>query len=389
MDAGVGSFVAASGLAHGLAAAARAAARTKDARRFPWAKEGGRAAALLALGACPQRACLVLEAAGHLLGLLRRARARQPLALASPGRTWPATPIAAAGLARLAATRGVDYQHHASEYGAHWNFFLTLAALRLLSLVLPGALGGGAAAEGAAGAALLAAHQWGLSARGLIELVHSDDRAGGWLLANKEGLLSLPGYWALQLLAAAAGRLAYHWAAAAAAEASSASRRSSRASMGSGDSGASLGSSASGSRLRIQTKALPAARGPPLCLLLRLGCAAATLWAAYWAAAQLQPVSRRACNAAYVLWMLALNAQTVAAFFAADLALPGATPFLLSALNSAMLPAFLAGNLLTGLVNMALNTLAASDAAARAVVAGYAAVVCAGAVAAAQRWPQH
>lgn len=50
MDAGVGSFVAASGLAHGLAAAARAAAASTSQRRFPWRRECSQAAALLALG---------------------------------------------------------------------------------------------------------------------------------------------------------------------------------------------------------------------------------------------------------------------------------------------------------------------------------------------------
>lgn len=57
MDAGVGSFVAASGLAHGLAAAARGAggrgsarAKARGAGGGTWRKEGGRVAALLALG---------------------------------------------------------------------------------------------------------------------------------------------------------------------------------------------------------------------------------------------------------------------------------------------------------------------------------------------------
>ncbi|GBG29688.1 GPI-anchored wall transfer protein 1 [Hondaea fermentalgiana] len=35
------------------------------------------------------------------------------------------------GLARLALTKSVDYQEHASEYGLHWNFFFTLAAVSL------------------------------------------------------------------------------------------------------------------------------------------------------------------------------------------------------------------------------------------------------------------
>lgn len=58
MDAGVGSFVAASGLAHGLSAAARAAGaaggrgsgRKAAGGGSPWRREAGRAAALLALG---------------------------------------------------------------------------------------------------------------------------------------------------------------------------------------------------------------------------------------------------------------------------------------------------------------------------------------------------
>lgn len=40
-------------------------------------------------------------------------------------------------MARLLATRGVNYPQHLGEYGAHWNFFFTLAAVRLLTAALP------------------------------------------------------------------------------------------------------------------------------------------------------------------------------------------------------------------------------------------------------------
>lgn len=289
-------------------------------------------------------------------------------------------------MARLLATRAADYQNHASEYGLHWNFFLTLGALRAAGLLLPQRARRGAGA-GAAGVALLAAHQWGLSARGLIDVVHSEERGPGLLSANKEGLLSLPGYWALQLLATAAGHAAYQLAVAAAAAAAAQPRqRPATRSSASGGARTTDGGSAGGG-LRIRTRLpLPAASGRPL-LRLAGGLAAGTaaLWAAYWAAATwVQPVSRRACNAAYIIWILALNLQTLALFVGADGAVPGVAPHLATATAAAMLPLFLAGNLLTGLVNLSMNTLEASDATAAAVLAAYLAALCGGAVAWAQ-----
>jgi phosphatidylinositol glycan class W len=287
MDAGVGCVVAASAAAAGMRAAhaaAAAAPRPGSARR-----EGARLAALTALGV---------------------------------------------GRAAFAAAAG--YQVHVGEYGAHWNFFLTLAALRVLALAVPRRVAASPAAAGALGLAALACHQWLLSGANWIQFVHDDHRGAGLISANKEGIFSLPGYFALQLLAFSGG----------------------------------------GFLQRASSTGKPAGA---------LATAAALCWAAYWASATaLQPVSRRACNATYVLWVLALSAHSVAAFAVAQALAPATgerLPRLLRAVNGAMLPTFLAANLLTGAVNMSADTLAASDWAARGAVAAYAAAVCGAALA--------
>ena len=40
-------------------------------------------------------------------------------------------PLVVLGCARLVATWGVEYQEHVSEYGVHWNFFFTLAIVKV------------------------------------------------------------------------------------------------------------------------------------------------------------------------------------------------------------------------------------------------------------------
>lgn len=54
------------------------------------------------------------------------------------------------------------------------------------------------------GSLVLVVHQWALSC-GLIEVAHSDARGPELWHLNKEGLLSLPGYWALSLLSVGLG----------------------------------------------------------------------------------------------------------------------------------------------------------------------------------------
>ena len=171
--------------------------------------------------------------------------------------------------------------------------------------------------------------------------------------------------------------------------------------------------------------------------LLRLACVDAALWALYAALTALQPASRRACNAAYAAWLLALNLLLLLALAAADALCRALDPSLnhalyptltqeldpaprqtcapavrrvavqvpqkvlltvadeqkgscdmvqqrpsglLEALGNHMLAVFLLANMLTGAVNLSMNTLVVGGAAARCILVMYAGLLCGAAV---------
>ncbi|VDN28957.1 unnamed protein product [Dibothriocephalus latus] len=68
------------------------------------------------------------------------------------------------GASRTVVVKLLGYPDHVTEYGVHWNFFITMAALRVSS-----------------------------------SLLSEESRRTSLLLANAEGLVSLPGYFALYL----------------------------------------------------------------------------------------------------------------------------------------------------------------------------------------------
>ena len=252
--------------------------------------------------------------------------------------------LAGLGISRPLITFVLNYQQHVGEYGVHWNFFVTLAALRGLTLFVPRVVSGSAVTCGLLGTVVIAMHQWLLSKKGMTEYIHSEIfRKSDLISANKEGIFSLPGYFALHLLGCACGAVLEETA------------------------GPSRAQLRGGHRRRIAG--------------LVLG-----LWVVYFAVDRLiQPVSRRACNAAYVLWMLVLNAQSLALLASATTALPTQPlPGLLQAINDAMLPTFLIANVLTGLINMSIDTMNVGNWGARIIVSIYMAVVCLAAVVAQQ-----
>lgn len=189
MDVGVGAIVWAGGL---VSAAAAAAAAVADV---------GLDSSMQAVpGSSSKDSSRSWLISGYLWRLCKGLKAAVPLVLL--------------GGVRQLATAAVGYQQHLGEYGLHWNFYWTIAAVSVATLAVPVPPGWLALA----GLLVTLLHQavlslnLGLTAGGTLSefvpaVISEQQRAAaGFWVANKEGLASLPGYWALYLSGAAAGR---------------------------------------------------------------------------------------------------------------------------------------------------------------------------------------
>ncbi|CAG5116661.1 unnamed protein product [Candidula unifasciata] len=116
-------------------------------------------------------------------------------------------PLLILGCARLLAVKGAGYHEHVTEYGVHWNFFFTLAALKisltLVYCILPVEYSAAGAAVTVIGHQILLSA--GLSSYIMIGLNGIGGRSG-FIDANREGICSLPGYVAIYMFGVQLGR---------------------------------------------------------------------------------------------------------------------------------------------------------------------------------------
>jgi phosphatidylinositol glycan class W len=104
------------------------------------------------------------------------------------------------GVSRFVVVKALNYQEHVTEYGVHWNFFLTLALVALFVAVLDIS----ARWSGVVGTLLLCAYQIALSYFGIAEYIVNAERTN-FFSQNREGILSLVGYVALFLISTQIG----------------------------------------------------------------------------------------------------------------------------------------------------------------------------------------
>jgi glucosaminylphosphatidylinositol acyltransferase len=203
-------------------------------------------------------------------------------------------------------------QEHMSEYGVHWNFFLTLSVTAFVSAVLP--MQGGAALSSAV--ALLATYQTVLLHLGVAHWLERHDRNLLSVLdANKEGIVSLAGYLPLAYLGRASACM---WT--------------------------------SDRKCAMLWKHFVVATGGTWVMTL-------------WLEARVHPISRRMANAPYVTFIAGLAGLQLGQGVLAEVmsaALQDAEklyPAILQALSRRQLLVFLFANVLTGVVNMGMSTL--------------------------------
>lgn len=235
------------------------------------------------------------------------------------------SPLIFLGFARLISTRSVDYQVHIGEYGVHWNFFFTLAAVSILTSIVSVAPNH----CGILGSLILIGYQLFLS-RGLNKYLLSERRGTDMINQNKEGIFSIFGYWGLYLVGVRIGSYLFF-----------------------DDNVDAMLRNNKWTRTKVWS----------LCLFFWL-----TTFFLDW---QVERVSRRTCNLAYVSLVLAINLQVLAILMLSDYVPGGKVSAMEEAFNRNLLGSFLLANILTGLVNLSIDTLLVPPISALAILFAY------------------
>ncbi|KAK8626289.1 hypothetical protein V6N13_133940 [Hibiscus sabdariffa] len=266
--------------------------------------------------------------------LMNAVTSRQARNISSSMSRWKAafrstTPLLLLGFARLVTTLSLDYQVHVGEYGVNWNFFFTLAGVSIATSILNVP----AKYSGILGSVILVGYQSWLT-NGLNVYLLSNERGTDIISRNKEGIYSLFGYWGMYLIGVQVSYYLFF-------ENRPSKQRSKHE-----------------TRIRI-------------CLLSIV----------FWILTLLidrhvERISRRMCNLAYVIWVVALNLQVLAMRFLTDNLFGSKVLALERAIDRHLLASFLVANLLTGLVNLSVDTIFVSSSSAILILVWYSWTLC-------------
>ncbi|XP_033636407.1 phosphatidylinositol-glycan biosynthesis class W protein-like isoform X1 [Asterias rubens] len=266
-------------------------------------------------------------------------------------------PVFVLGVIRLISVKNTGYHEHVSEYGVHWNFFFTLAVVIMSSsvclLIIPPSM------SGLFSLAIALGYQHLLSNHGLGEFVlEGSDGFGsreGLLNANREGLVSCVGYVAIYFAGVWAGRfllkqrtLFFDWWIA----------------------------------------------------FLLLNVVNVLLWVLVAASSTyIQPICRRTANLSYIIWTLSYCIQLLTSYMLVDIIITlgkeyiWRSPYklskekaskhplvpdsiLVSSFSPNLLLIFLFCNLLTGAVNMSIDTVQQSTVTSMIILISYSLILC-------------
>ncbi|KAI8598767.1 GWT1-domain-containing protein [Dissophora ornata] len=286
-------------------------------------------------------------------------------------------PLLILGLGRYISTKGVDYQEHVTEYGMHWNFFLTLGFLPIFVTFFRSLAS--RVRFSILGTAVAVVYQYFLTYGGLEDYIQHAPRVD-IISMNKEGIFSFAGYLAIFLVGVDVGLYVlpndpYFF-------------------------------------MRKKSNKKKAKKGKLAMVLLSLTFLLTMGFTTSYGILRI-PVSRQMANLSYFFWVITFNTGYILCFLLAEIAItinepsalsiaraqakanlstaasgkknqrlaatvqlpPLTCPPLLEAVNKNGLAVFLVANVLTGLVNLTVKTLYAPNAQALAILAAYMATV--------------
>lgn len=238
------------------------------------------------------------------------------------------------GLIRLGMVKMIGYQEHVSEYGVHWNFFLTLASLPLLSNIVSRFIG--IRKFISTGVIIGLLYELALRFTGLQTFILEGHR-DNLVAMNKEGLSSLIGCLSLFLISCGFGNM-------------------------------------------IQNVRLAKVKNRIKLMIIKLVVFCIGSWAIYFALTRYTDLSpsRRMMNLAFVLWSSAVNSTHILFFFILDTTFmcQQGQSAIMTSVNDNQLLIFLLANLGTGLVNICFQTLLLSKPVSLVILSTYSLALC-------------
>ncbi|NXJ73348.1 PIGW protein, partial [Trogon melanurus] len=137
----------------------------------------------------------------------QKSHTTQPKFSNLPKQFFSVWPLIFLGVGRLLSIKSIEYHEHISEYGVHWNFFFTLAFVRLAASLLLAIFPKNKSWLIAVNLAVL--YQLILNTTPLKTFIlhgsNGRDTRVGFLNSNREGLLSLFGYLAIYMASVQVG----------------------------------------------------------------------------------------------------------------------------------------------------------------------------------------
>ncbi|GAB0094176.1 Phosphatidylinositol-glycan biosynthesis class W protein [Sergentomyia squamirostris] len=254
------------------------------------------------------------------------------------------SPLIVLGIIRTVSVAVTGYHEHVSEYGVHWNFFLTLAITMFLGTLIVETLVERDHLKFVA-IVLVTVHEMFLQL-GLAQYVISARREN-ILEANKEGIFSIPGYLAIYI-ASMYIQNTLRWP---------------------------------GPAMKCKEFLLQTAKMSLISLCL---------WKIVYIAQEMFGISRRLANMGYVIWVLAIGTTMVALLMLLELVyyflkfdktkshecVHQYGPVIMRAINYNGLVFFLVANLLTGIINITMQTMLLDTMTSLVIIITYMLILC-------------